>query len=253
MEGYPWRRAVVVGASSGIGEAISRRLAQSGVSVALVARRLPQLQSICDEINAAWGEGRAVAYAQDVRDWPSASALFQEIVGALGGLDLIVYCSGIMPPVGPEQYPTEADVRTIETNVIGAIAWLNEAAHRFSVAEGGTIVGISSVAGDRGRAGNPVYNTSKAALDTYLEALRVRLARRGVTVLTAKPGYVRTSMIEGARLPPFIPVPEPAEVAAAVLDAAARGRRVVYVPGWWRYVMGAIKRLPAPLMERSSF
>lgn len=253
MEGYPWRRAVIVGASSGIGEALARQLAQSGASVALLARRLPELQAICDAVNQGAGEGRARAYTHDVRDWRSVPALFQEIVTTLDGLDLIVYAAGIMPRVGRNEYPTSVDAGTIETNLTGAIAWLNEAAHRFSVAGEGTIIGLSSVAGDRGRVGNPAYNASKAGLDTYLEALRARLARRGVTVLTAKPGYVRTPLIAGLPLPSFLPVPGPDDVAPAILRVAVQGRRVAYVPPWWRYIMAVVKAMPSAVMERTNF
>ena len=243
----------MVGASSGIGEALARELGSDGVSVALVARRKTQLDVICSEINDSTGQKRAMAFGHDVRDSAHVGALFQEIATALGGVDLVVYASGIMPTPGADEYPTSEDVAAIETNFVGAVAWLNEAAIRFSRAGRGTIVGISSVAGDRGRTKNPIYHATKAALDTYLESLRSRLARRGVKVVTVKPGYVRTALIEDLELPGPIPVLAPDEAARQILRAAAAGKRVAYIPGWWRPVMWMVRAIPSPIFERLSF
>jgi short-subunit dehydrogenase len=240
----------VVGASSGIGEAIARELGRRGSRVALVARRSERLDEIRAEIDAQAGEQRALVFTHDVADVGAVPSLFQEIATRLGGLELVVYSAGVMPPVALDEFPTEKDLGTVQANLSGAIAWLNSAADRFSRARAGTIIGISSVAGDRGRVGNPVYNATKAALSTYLEALRNRLARKGVTVLTAKPGYVRTALIDGAPLPRFVPVISPKRAADQILAAAAAGDRVVYVPGWWRLVMTAVRAIPAPLLER---
>jgi short-subunit dehydrogenase len=248
-----WNRAIVVGASSGTGEQIARQLAGSGARVALVARRAERLEAICADINAQAGDERVFACAHDVRDTASAPRLFQELTARLGGLDLIVYAAGIMPLVGPLEFPTETDMDIIDTNLKGAVAWLNEAATRFSRAGEGTIAGISSVAGDRGRRPNPVYSATKAALQSYLSSLRNRLAVQGVTVVTVKGGYVRTPMVEGVPLPPLLPVITPEEAATAILEAVRRGKRVVYVPGWWRYLMLVIRALPAPVMERLKF
>lgn len=245
-----WNRALVIGASSGIGEAVARELVARGARVALVARRRDRLEEICRDLNQVGDQPFALAFVHDVRDESAVPDLFQEITTALGGLDLVVYAAGIMPRVEPDSYPTVDDLAMIDTNFAGAVAWLNPAADRFSRAMGGTIIGISSVAGDRGRVGNPVYNATKAALDSYLESLRNRLARRGVTVLTVKPGYVRTDVIAGAKLPPGLPVSAAREVAKAALDAAAAGKRVTYVPRWLSVVMVIVRCIPAPIFER---
>lgn len=247
-----WQRALVIGASSGIGEAIARELGRRGTRVALVARRVERLDAVRRAIDEQAGEERALAFSHDVRDVESTADHLQEIATRLGGLDLVVYAAGILPAVGLDEYPTEQDLDVVATNVSGAIAWLNPVAERFARAGAGTIVGVSSVAGDRGRPGNPVYNASKAALDTYLEALRNRLARRGVKVVTIKPGYVRTAMTETSPIPGFIPVISPERAASQILSAAAAGDRVAYVPGWWRLVMTVVRAIPAPVFERLS-
>lgn len=246
---YPWERAVVIGASSGIGEQLARQLAAAGAQVALVARRIDRLTGIAQDLNAGTGREIARAYSHDVRDWHSTSDLFRTIAADLGGVDLVIYCAGILPKIGEREYPVASDVDVIETNFVGAVAWLDEAAARFDVMGEGTIVGISSVAGDRGRVGNPVYNAAKAGLDTYLEALRARLARRGVVVLTVKPGFTRTAQVEGVTLPDRL-VTSPEAVARQALAAAAAKKRVAYTPGWWRWIMFAVRLIPAPVFER---
>jgi short-subunit dehydrogenase len=253
MELHPWDKAIVVGASSGIGEQIARELAAGGTRVALVGRREDRLQTISGEINRDAGSEISFPVTHDVRDREDLSALFQQITGRLMGLDLIVYVAGAMPRVGPQEYPTDVDRDTIDTNFTGAVAWLNEAATRFARAGEGTIVGISSVAGDRGRRGNPVYGATKAALATYLESLRNRLAVRGVTVTTVKPGHVRTDLLEGLALPGFFPVLGPEEAARQILAGAAAGEGTIYVPPWWRFVMVAIRAVPSRIMRRLNF
>lgn len=245
-----WDRAIVVGASSGIGKAIAQELAAHGTSVALIARRRGALGEVCEAINSAAGQKLARAYPHDVRDVGAVEPLFQEITTELGGLDLVVYASGIMPVIGPDDYATQKDADTIEVNFKGAVVWLNEAARRFGIAGSGTIIGISSTAGDRGRRGNPVYNATKAALNSYLESLRNRLSTRGVTVVTVKPGYVQTPMIAGQRLPPFPPAIPAPEAARLILEAARQKRRVAYVPWWWQIVMLITRAIPAPIFER---
>jgi len=245
-----WKRAIVVGASSGIGRGIAERLAADGAAVSLVARRAEALIEICESINTRAGRAQAWGYPADVRRVDDVPALFQQIVTTMGGLDLIVYASGIQPVVGPDEYPTNEDLDTIATNFSGAVAWLNEAAARFGRGHAGTIIGISSVAGDRGRRGSPVYAATKAALATYLEALHNRLAHQGVTVTTVKPGFVATPLLAQFPTPPFVPIAQPDAAAQQILAAAEAGRRVVYVPSWWRWVMFAIRSIPTPIFQR---
>lgn len=268
-----WRQAIVVGASSGIGQELSRQLAAQGCRVAMVSRRELELARIADEINSTAGrqitgdgsetkEGpetgkleiencklkTAVYYVHDVTHYEDVPALFQQICRDLGGLDLIIYSSGIMPVVEEDEYNFEKDRPIIEVNVLGAIAWLNEAVQRFSKGGAGTIVGISSVAGDRGRRGNPVYGASKAALDHYLEALRNRVSQFSVSVVTIKPGPVDTPMTKGRdKLPMLI---SPQDAAKAILNAAAARVHTAYVPWKWRPVAFILRNIPSFLFRK---
>jgi decaprenylphospho-beta-D-erythro-pentofuranosid-2-ulose 2-reductase len=245
--GVIWKHALVVGASSGMGAALAKRLAAGGCQVALVARREAELAKVCDEINAG-GPAHAHAYPHDVRCGAEVAALFQQIAADLGGLDLVIYVAGVQPRVAPDEYDTEKDRFIVEVNVVGAMAWLNEAARRFARAGEGTIVGISSIAGDRGRRGNPAYGASKAALDHFLEALRNRLSQRGVTVVTIKPGFVDTDLTRG--MPGLFWLISPDEAAKRILAAARRGSVIAYVPARWRLVSVVIRSIPSFVFQR---
>lgn len=228
-----WKRVLVVGASSGMGEQIARQLLAGGARVACVSRR-----------GTAPDGGEP--YAHDVHDTDAVPALFSQITQDMGGLDLIVYAAGIMPRVAHDEYDTAKDAEIILVNFAGAVAWLNEAARRFERAGEGTIIGLSSVAGDRGRRGNPVYGATKAALNAYLESLHNRLGRKGIWVVTVKPGPVATPMTAGLTMPGMIPVEQ---AATEILAAARDGQRVAYVPGKWRLIMTVIRAIPAPLFK----
>jgi short-subunit dehydrogenase len=247
-------RAIIVGASSGIGAALMRRLALSGYLIGAVARRQEALEDLCNSINAEFpGQDTEVVwpYAHDVSHYDQVPELFQQIVQDLGGLDLIVYAAAVQPKTDLHEYNFDKDEAMINTNLLGSIAWLNQAAMRFERAGRGQIIGISSIAGDRGRVAAPVYNTSKAGLNTYLEALRNRLSRRGVTVTTIKPGFVETRLLENAAKTFWVISPE--EAAEQIHTAIVRRQQTVYVPKRWSAVGLIIRHIPSFIFRRLSF
>ncbi|MGH2514728.1 MAG: SDR family NAD(P)-dependent oxidoreductase [Ktedonobacterales bacterium] len=244
--------ALIIGASTGIGASLARVLAARGYAVALIGRQSDKLSLLAGAINGG-GEARATAYPHDVRDYEAAPELFARVASdmATAGatFSLVVYAAGVMPAETQGAWSFEDERAMIETNVIGAMRWLDLAAAAFQRSGGGTIAAISSVAGDRGRRGNSAYMASKAALSTFLESLRYRQHGTGVRVVTIKPGYVATPMTAGAKTPK--PLTISADQAAQQIAAACeRGAAVVYVPGYWRAIMWIIRALPASLMTR---
>ena len=243
-----FRRAIVVGASSGLGAEIARQLAADGCAVALLGRRTDELRKVADGIAAA-GRGRAIVAAHDVTDYDAVPALLESLVADLGGLDLLVYSSGIMWVPGEDEYDFAKDRAQIEVNVLGAMAWMTPVAARFEAARSGTILGLSSVAGERGRTQFPGYATSKAALTTYLEALRNRLAMKGVNVVTVKPGFVDTPMTTSLpRKPLMVSV---SKAASIILATAKRGGSPsAFVPARWWLVAMIMRHVPSFLFRR---
>ncbi|MCC6546452.1 SDR family NAD(P)-dependent oxidoreductase [Candidatus Sumerlaeota bacterium] len=239
------RSAIIIGASSGIGEGLAKRFARSGYRVALVARRESELRRVADGINRK-DRKLATIHPHDVTNFAQVPTLFQQIVHELGGFDTIVYCSGVMPPVAKNEYNLEKDRQVFDVNVLGAMAWLNEAATRCERQESGTIAALGSVAGDRGRKGQPVYCASKAALASYMEGLRNRLGHRGVRVVTIKPGPVKTPMTEGLKMPFMITADD---AASQIFRAVTRKRTTAYVPIIWWPIMTAIRCIPSFLFR----
>lgn len=238
---------IVVGASSGIGAALARRLCGEGRKVALLARREGELRAIAATIDGALGPGRAACYVHDAADPVAAEALFARIEAEQGEVDELHYVAGVMPAVGADEYDTAKDALQLQVNALGCMAWCNAAARRFSARGRGCIVGVSSVAQDRGRVGKPGYHASKAAMDTFLESLRNRLWRRGVQVTTIRPGFVETPMTAGLPLRGAIPADA---AAACILRARDRRRAVAYVPWKWRPVMFVIRHIPSVVFRR---
>ena len=177
--------------------------------------------------------------------------LFQTILRDFGRIDVVVYASGAMPAVGPSEFNFEKSKAIVDVNVLGAMAWLDQAAALFERSGSGHIVGIASVAGDRGRVLNPVYNASKAALSTYLEALRNRLTRKGVHVLTVKPGFVDTDMLKNAKRTFWVSSPD--QVAADVWAAIRSRKQEIYTPARWGLMMFIVRNIPSFIFRRLSF
>ena len=251
------RGAIVIGASSGIGAEVARELSKRGYHVSLVARRVAELQTLAAAIvtRSELLENVRV-YPYDVREYDGAPALFAQIttnLEAVGApLSLLVYAAGVMPGAGPDGWSFDDERAMIEVNLLSAIQWIDLAAAYFGPRKAGAIVGVSSVAGERGREGNSVYMASKAGLSVYLESLRYRLAGAGVRIVTIKPGFVDTPMTSGVQTPRALTT-TPQFVAQRIAEAATRGFEVVYTPWYWRPIMAVIKLIPGFLMKRLAF
>ncbi|MGD0484371.1 MAG: SDR family NAD(P)-dependent oxidoreductase [Gemmatimonadales bacterium] len=242
---------LLCGATDGIGLALARLYAARGWHVGVLGRDPAKLKRVAAELRAAGGT--IAAAPCDVRDAAGAAEGFSAVLRALGSMDLFVYCAGVLHPGDSAQVDAAADRETMDVNATGAVHLLGLAADYFRLARRGHIAAIGSIAGDRGRKGNPAYGASKAALHTYLEGLRNRLHPFGVRVTTVKPGWVRTRMLAGsagaaAEWPVgSITVEEAARLIARGLD---RGREVYYVPSWWALVAFALRHTPRFVFKR---
>jgi decaprenylphospho-beta-D-erythro-pentofuranosid-2-ulose 2-reductase len=232
-----YQTAIVVGASSGMGRELVRQLAASGTKVAAIARREERLQELVNEF-----PGLVTPIVHDVTDYDAIPELFQTITRDLRGLDLFIYNSGAMPIVEANEFTWEKDKQMLDVNICGAVAWCNQAADRFLHTNHGYLVGIGSVAGDRGRHKQPVYNASKAFFHTYLEALR----NRGVCVSTIKPGPVDTEMTAPLNMKGMMS----ASTAAKIILSKADKNGEHYLKLAHRIAFYIIKRIPSPLFRK---
>jgi len=243
-----FKNALLIGASSGIGAALARCLAEDGTRVALLARRPDELENVRRGIATAWGPDRARTYGADVTDFDAAPALYERIDKEMEGLDLVIYCAGVMCEGPEDEYDFAKDKVVVDVNLLGGMAWLDPAASSFEGRRKGAIVGIGSVAGDRGRRAYPNYHAAKAGFATYLESLRNRLSRHGVQVTTIKPGPIATPMTANMGKQPLMRSAE--EAAEKIHKAIQKGRMTAYVPGVWRPIMFVIRSIPSFLFRR---
>ena len=235
-------KAIIIGASSGIGAELAKQIAEGGGLVCTIARRADRMQPLADRYPE-----RVFPFQHDVLNVEEVPDLFQKCTDTLGGLDLVIYASGVMPEVGPHEYSTDKDLSMVDVNISGAIAWLNAAATRMEGTGHGSIIGIGSVAGDRGRSAQPVYNASKAFMHTYMEALRNRLAKKGVKVVTVKPGPTATEMTANLNMKGAMPVEQAAAKILAVKDRTGEH----YLKFTHRIAFYIIKRIPSPLFRKT--
>ncbi len=237
------RRAIVIGASAGIGAALVEALAARGCKVAALARREEELHRLAARVNRRLRRRAVITRTHDASRVHEVPELFASLARELGGVDLVIYAAGVMPRVAVDEYDTAKDRQMIEVNYFGAVAWMNEAARRFENLREGHLVAIGSIAGVRGRRGNPAYCSSKAALHAYMESLRNRLARHGVGVTTIKPGFVDTAMTKG--MPGLFWLISPREAAAHILRDVESNQGEVFVPRRWWIVATIVRCIPS--------
>ncbi|MEZ4432268.1 MAG: SDR family NAD(P)-dependent oxidoreductase [bacterium] len=238
---------LLTGASSGIGAALAPLLAADGHRVALAARRAAPLAEVADAIRAAGGE--AMVLPLDVTDRDAVQAAVAEVAAAWGPVELLVANAGIGDAMAAHDYDSRRVARVIEVNLTAAAHCIDAVLPAMLAAGRGHIVGIGSLAGDRGLPGNGAYCASKAGLRVLLEALRIELRGKGIAVTHVAPGFVESPLT--ARNDFAMPFILPTEAGAReVLRAIRRQQREHRFP-WPLAALSRLGRmLPAPIYER---
>lgn len=236
---------LILGARSDMALAVAHRFAAAGHPIRLAARDPSRLED--DRSNLALRHGVDVSLHDfDILDVDQYGA-FLDGFDTLPGITLCAV--GLMGDQAENERDLSKAALILRSNFEAPALILAEIANRYEAAGGGTIIGISSVAGERGRATNYIYGASKAAFTAYLSGLRNRLAQKGVHVLTVLPGFVATRMTEGLDLPAKLTA-QPAEVGEAIFAAVTRKRNVIYVrPVWW-LIMAIIRNIPEAIFKK---
>jgi len=238
---------IVTGASSGIGRALALRLGLQRYSVGLIARRREALDAVAAEIVAAGGS--AVAAVADVGDRGALRAAIARIEGRLGPVDVVVANAGFGAPTRLDPLNTAEVEAMFRVNVMGVI-YSVEAVLPGMLARGrGHLVAISSLSAFKGLPGESAYCASKAAVNVYMEGLRIALRRKGVTVTTVCPGFVQTPMAPMNSATPFLMSADEAARRIARLIARRRGG-VVRFPWPMAMLTSLIARLPDTMVAR---
>jgi len=242
-------RVLIIGATSAIAHAVARRYAARQAALFLIGRRLPALEANAADLVVRGAESVGCALL-DANDHDRHEAVLAEAWAAYGGFDVALVAHGVLPDQAAAERSVTATLESFDTNAASVIALLTLLANRFEAQGSGVIAVISSPAGDRGRASNYVYGAAKAAVTVFAAGLRHRLHAKGVRVITIVPGFVDTPMTAGiAKTGPLWAAPE--QVARDIVRALERGFGVVYTPGFWRWIMSAIRHVPERLFVRT--
>lgn len=237
---------LIIGGASDMGRAIAHRFAAAGHPVQLAARQCARLAPDQADLALRYGVG-VTLHELDILE----SATFPAFIAALPELPALAIC--VVGLLG-EQALSEADPNAarlvMRSNFEGPAMLLGLLANAFAARGSGVLVGVSSVAGERGRASNYVYGAAKAGFTAFLSGLRNRLATQSVHVLTVLPGFVRTRMTEGMKLPPRLTA-SPEQVAEAIFKAVCKKRDVLYVKPIWRLIMLIIRSIPEKIFKKT--
>ncbi len=245
-------RAVILGATSGMGRAIAQQLAARGDALFVLGIGRDDLTRTAADLKARHPRGEDVGFAELDLERPETFApALDAAEAALPGFDAVIVTAGLFG----SQDALEADLdfarRVLVVNYAHTVVFCEHARQRLLARGGGKLTVFSSVAGDRGRKPVALYGSSKAGLSVYLEALDHKYHAAGLRVLCVKPGFVKTSMTAGLKPPPF--AGEPDQVARQVIRAMDAGRPLLYTPSMWRLVMMVIRALPRFVMRKINF
>ena len=236
---------LILGATSEIARACALRFAQEGWDLCLAGRRLDALSTMAQELHDK--TGRTIDYAEfDALNTATHARLW---ASQKDRTDAVLCAVGLLGDQIAARHDEYAADRILRANFIGLVPLLSMAADTFEQRRSGIIIGISSVAGDRGRGSNYLYGSAKAGFTAFLSGLRARLSPCGVRVLTVKPGLIASPMLEGRDLPRQL-IASPETVANDLATAVRKGRHTLYTPWYWRCIMLVVKHLPESLFIR---
>ena len=241
------KRILIIGATSAIAEHCARIWAARGYALHLVARNEQHVQVIASDLKVR-GASEVTTYVTDLNDTDKHEELLNVADDALEGIDIVLIAHGTLSNQKTCELSVKETLDEIQTNALSAIGLLTLLANRFEAKKSGNICVISSVAGDRGRASNYVYGSSKAMVTAFTSGLRQRLYKSNVSVVTVKPGFVDTPMT--SELKKGFLWAKPSAVATLILKAIDRKKPEVYVPAFWQYVMVIIKFIPNWIFQK---
>ncbi len=232
---------LVLGATSAIAQAWMRLLAPDGASFFLVARNAAHLDSVAKDLVT---RGAAAVYVEtsDLDETAAHTGLLERAVGALGTLDCALIAHGVLGDQAAGERDFAVAAGSLQTSFLSPVSLVTWLANYFGRQYHGSLVVISSVAGDRGRKSNYIYGSAKAGLNAFLGGVRNRLDREGVQVLTVRPGFVATPMTAHLPQGPLFATPD--AVARDILHAIEHRRDVLYTPWFWRWIMALIRVIP---------
>ena len=233
------QKVLVLGAKSDIATAIARMFAEQSCSLQLAARETNSLKELKEDLKIR-GAAEIELFKLDVESVKSIETFLKNLNPLP---DLVVCAVGYLGDQSHTEKNFEEMEKVIKANLTGPAMILESLAQSMMERKKGVIVGISSVAGDRGRASNYWYGCAKSGLTEFLSGLRHRLQNSGIKVITVKPGFVRTAMTANLDLPPALTT-TPEKISSDILKAVSKNQPVLYTPFFWYWIMLIIRVLP---------
>ena len=237
---------LVLGGSSEIAMSTARLLvARRTRTVYLAGRPSPVLDSSAAELRALGAEVTVLDF--DAADTDSHAGVLGKAFTE-GDIDVVLLAFGVLGDQAKDEQDPAAAARVAQVNYVGAVSASLVCSQQLRAQGHGTLVVLSSVAGERARSSNYIYGSTKAGLDTFAQGLGDSLQGSGARVLVVRPGFVHTRMTAGLKPAPLATTPD--AVAAVILDGLRRNAHTVWAPGAMRYVMSGLRHLPRPVFRR---
>jgi short-subunit dehydrogenase len=240
---------LILGATSRVANRVARRYAEAGHPVYLAEPEVAEAERIAADLAIRTGvQTRCGAF--DATDFDTHPTFVDAVEEAVGPIDVALVAFGFMGDQAASEEDFAAAQRVIDINYTGAVSICEALARKMAERGSGSIIGISSVAGDRGRRSNYFYGSAKGAFRLYLQGLRGRMHEHGVHVMTVRLGFVDTRMTFGLKT--GIPIASPEAVARALYRAQQRKVDSLYYPPFWAGIMGIINAIPESVFKRLS-
>lgn len=239
---------LIIGATSDIAKACARKFASENFDLILAGRNIGELEYLQKDLQIRFQINTWI-YKLDITNFNEHKRFYDNLEAKPDG---VLVATGYLP----EQKKAELDwtecENTILVNYSGPVSILNIIANDFEKRKNGFIIGISSVAGDRGRKSNYIYGSAKAGFSEYLSGLRGRLTKSKVHVITVKPGFVRTKMTAHLDLPKKL-LTSPENVAEDIYNAYLKNKNIVYSKRVWQIIMYIIRNIPESIFKNLDF
>jgi decaprenylphospho-beta-D-erythro-pentofuranosid-2-ulose 2-reductase len=245
------KKIFIYGATSAIASACARLWAQRGYEFVLCARNHERLKLVAEDLRIR-GASSASTIISDANQIQTLKETVAFAIKTLGQIDIVLIAHGELPDQLMIENDGQAVEHSLNLNAVSTIVLLTEVASVLEKQESGNIGVITSVAGDRGRRSNYLYGSSKAAVSTYCEGLRVRLSRNNVILTDIRPGLIATPMTQGRPMPKML-VSRSEAIALRITEGIVKGKAVVYAPAYWKWVMLGVKLLPRFIMKKIGF
>jgi decaprenylphospho-beta-D-erythro-pentofuranosid-2-ulose 2-reductase len=236
---------LILGASSDLARALAYQFAPSGMALMLAGRHMQEMEATAADIRIRF-DIPATCHHFDAGNFSSHRGFYDNLPQSPS---IVISAVGYLGDTEKGMHDFSEAEKIILSNYTGLVSILNIAANELTRVGGGTIIGISSVAGERGRQSNFLYGSAKAGFTAYLSGLRNKLYSSGVHVMTVKPGFMRTAMTRNMELSPALTA-SPEQAAQIIYQGFQKKRNTLYVLWFWRYIMMIIKAVPERIFKK---